>query len=122
MISEYLFHPTGVDVSGVKYEMMGYVQKHNLSYPIYTNDQGIQWYFENDYWHQDKWTHGFEDNEMGDFTREVTGLIDQERGTIILLRWPPLPDNSPAYQVIKKCNIGKIFSDRNVIIGEVYTC
>lgn len=130
LISEYVFHPTGVDVSKVKWKMIDYVQD-NLGYPVYTNDQGIQWYFEHDYWHKydlscgmfDK-TVGFADNEVGvDPTSVVINEnIKYRGGNIILLHWPPLPEDSQAWQVVGMCEINKKFYDKGILVGEVYVC
>ncbi len=122
LVSEYLFHPTGPDVSEVKWQMLDYVNKNNLLYPIYTNDQGIQWYFERDYLWQNKITQGFGDNEIGSDTSKARERIKTEGGTILLLHWPPLPDKSPAWDIVKWCKINKQFYSKKVLAGEVYVC
>ena len=122
LVSEYLFHPTGVDVSDVKWKMINHVKENNLPYPIYTNDQGIQWYFEHDYLWQNKITQGFGDNEIGSDNTIVLNHINKDDGTILLLHWPPLPEKSPAWEVVSLCKADKQFYSRNVLIGEVYRC
>ncbi len=121
LVTEYLFHPTGVNVSDVKWEMIDYVRDNNI-YPIYTNDQGIQWYFEHDYLWQNKITQGFGDNEIGSDNTLVLNRIQNEGGTILLLHWTPLPDNSPSWEVVKACKINKQFYSKNILIGEAYNC
>ena len=114
LVSEYIFHPTGVNVSDVKWEMINYVKHNKMSYPIYTNDQGIQWYFENDYLWQNKRTMGFGDNEIGSDTSRISDRIKNKNGTLLLLHWPPLPEKSPAWEVVKLCNIDKKFYSKNM--------
>lgn len=122
LISEYVFHPTSANVSEVKWQMINYVKDNHLSLPIYTNDQGIQWYFEHDYLWQNKVTQGFADNEIGDNVKPVLHRISQEGGTIFLLHWPPLPENSPAWDVVKPCYLQQQFYDKGILVGEVYRC
>ena len=122
LVSEYLFHPTSVDVSKVKWEMMDYVYDNDYPMPLYSNDQGIQWYFDNDYWHNYEKTVGFGDNEVGSYPQKAVDSITARGGTMILLHWPPLPAESPAYEVIALCTLDKQFYDKGVLLGEVYTC
>ncbi|MEW5896128.1 MAG: glycosyltransferase family 39 protein [Nanoarchaeota archaeon] len=122
LVSEYIFHPTGVDVSKVKWEMIDYVRENKLSYPIYTNDQGIQWYFEHNYLWRNKITDGFGDNEIGSDITKVEKRIKKVRGTILLLHWPPLPEKSPAWEVVKLCKFKRQFYSKKILIGEIYTC
>ena len=122
LVSEYLFHPTGVAVSDVKREMIEYASTQNLTYPIYTNDQGIQWYFEHDYWHKDARTMAFEDNEVGYHSTNTIERIKREGGTILLLEWPPLPQESPAFEVVELCELEKEFFSKGKRIGQVYVC
>ncbi len=122
LVSEYFLHNTGPDVSHIKWEMINYVKEGNLSFPIYTNDQGIQWYFENTYWHRDIDTRGFSDNELEDNSLYTLNRIRTEQGTLVLLRWPPLHDQSPALVVVKECHLLRQFYDKKILIGEVYQC
>lgn len=122
LVSEYLFHPIGADVSDVKWQMIDYVKYNNLSFPIYTNDQGIQWYFEHDYLWQNKITQGFGDNEIGSNTFFVKDRIKKEGGTILLLHWPPLPDESPAWEIVEQCRLSQSFYSKEILIGEAYDC
>ena len=122
LMSEYIFHPTGVDVSSVKWEMLNYFQEHHLPYPVYSNDQGLQWYIDPRYWHNYDRTIGFGDNEIGDPSTLAKKSIAQRGGTILLLRWPPLPEESPAWEVNQLCQrIQQFFSKRH-LIGEIYLC
>lgn len=122
LISEYIFHPTSVDVSNIKWGMMNYVKERNMPYPIYTNDQGIQWYFDEEYRRNSRNTLGFGDNEIGDDITYVSEKIKLEGGTILLLHWPPLPNESPALSVVNTCTLHKSFVHNNIIIGEIYRC
>jgi hypothetical protein len=123
LVSEHIFHPTGVDVSDVKWEMINYVKENNLDQgKIYTNDQGIQWYFEHDYWHKNNKTIGFGDNEISTKPTLTIKNINTWGGTIILLHWPPLPEDSPAWDVTKLCELNRQFHSKNILNGEVYTC
>ena len=122
LIGEYLFHPTGVDVSEVKWEMMEYVDEMGLVGPYYTNDQGIEWYYDNMYWGESYLTEGFGDNELGSDTTQVLNKIFLDEGTILLLHWPPLHHNSPAREVVDACLIKKNFYSKEILMGEVYTC
>jgi len=122
LVSEYIFHPMGVDVSEVKSQMVDYVKSSDLAYPIYSNDQGIEWYFHNKYlWNYEK-TVGFGDNEVGSRSETAIKNINQRKGTILLLHWPPLPENSPAWEVVDLCKIKKQFYSKEILIGEVYIC
>ncbi len=122
LVSEYLFHPTGVNVSDVKWKMISYVKDHHLSFPIYTNDKGIQWYFDHRFWHNPRLTMGFGDNEIDNSGIAVINRISLEGGTILLLDWPPLPENSPARDVVKQCRLQQQFYDKKMLVGEVYFC
>ena len=127
LVTEYLFHPTGPDISGVKWTMIKYVPANKLSYPIYTNDEGIQWYFNHEYW-KEKYTLEksevlrIPDNELDADTSFVKERIRQRGGTIVLLRWPPLPAGSPANEVTTLCTLHNQFSSKGIIIGEIYNC
>jgi hypothetical protein len=126
LTSEYLIHPTSADVSSIKHEMLKYVNDNNLPYPIYTNDEGIEWYIDNKYREFTGNTFGIPDNEFNDGVDESVSLnlksINDNGGTIILLHWPPLPKNSRAWDVVKECTIGKEFYSKKVLIGEIYSC
>ncbi|MBS3165659.1 glycosyltransferase family 39 protein [Candidatus Woesearchaeota archaeon] len=121
LVSEYLFHPTTPNVSEVQLSMINYVKENNLSYPIYTNDEGVQWTLDHDYKDQIK-TQGFADNEIGLSVSKATERIKQSGGTILLLHWPPLPDNSPAWEVVRACKIDRQFYSKGILIGDVYHC
>lgn len=123
LTTEYLFHPTSSDISEVKWEMIEYVNTHHLARPIHTNDQGIQWYFDPYYWGIDQGdTYGFDDNELGSYPKTAIETIQKRGGTIILLYWPPLPVNSPAFEVIKFCNLEKDFYSQQQLTGQIYRC
>ena len=127
LVSEYLFHPTGVDVSNVKYEMMDYARELNAPGPIYSNDEGILWYFDHRYW-----VNKFEtrpekivpmpDNELDTDGKRVKDNIQERGGTIILLHWPPLPEESPAWSIVNLCPVQKKFYSQEILVGEVYLC
>src|SRR3989344_619930 len=123
MTTEYLFHPTSSDVSEVKWEMINYVRDNDLEMPIHTNDQGIQWYFDHSYWGiEDGDTYGFDDNELGYYPKPAIDAVRQRGGTIILLYWPPLPSQSPAFAVVKYCDLDKDFYSHGQLTGQVYRC
>lgn len=123
LVSEYLFHPTGVDVSEVKWNMINYVNENDLDLgTIYTNDQGIQWYFEHDYWQKNNKTIGFGDNELNSESTLAIENIKSQGGTIILLNWPPLHEESPAWEVVEICELNKQFFSKERVMGEVYIC
>ena len=121
LVSEYLFHPTTPNVSTVQWSMIKYVEENNLSYPVYTNDEGIQWALDHDYKDQIK-TQGFADNEIGLSVSKVTERIKQSGGTILLLHWPPLPNNSPAWEVVRLCTPFRDFYSHGQLIGQIFTC
>jgi 4-amino-4-deoxy-L-arabinose transferase-like glycosyltransferase len=123
LVSEYIFHPTGVDVSEIKWQMMDYVGENNLNYPIYTNDQGIQWYFDHDYWGEEiQESIGFADNEINSKPVKAVENIGSGGGTVVLLYWPPLPIESPAWEVVRLCDLEKQFYSNDILTGEIYTC
>ena len=122
LVSEYLLHPTSPNISGVKFDMIQYVKENNLSFPLYTNDEGIQWYFDHQYKNKNGLTIGFSDNEVGDRPSLATDNILSKGGTIILVRWPPLPEGSPADEVTSLCTLHKPFYSKGILIGEVYRC
>ncbi|MBI2145802.1 glycosyltransferase family 39 protein [Candidatus Woesearchaeota archaeon] len=122
LVSEYLFHPTGADISGVKLEMVQYVKEQELKKPIYTNDEGIQWYFDHWYKNKNNLTLGFGDNELEDVPIVLKDSIANQGGTIILVRWPPLPSGSTALKVIKLCTLQKQFYSNRETFGEIYLC
>ncbi len=122
LVSEYLFHPTGVAVSDAKKEMISYAQQNELPFPIYSNDEGIQWYFDHYYWHNKENVVSFPDNEIGDDPRSAIESIKERAGTILLLHWPPLHEKSPAWAVVSLCTQKEEFFSKGRLIGEVYTC
>ena len=61
-----------------------------------------------------------------DFKTKFTASgIDMKNLTIsleVIVSGPPLPEKSPAYQVVELCKLDKQFYDKNVLLGEVYNC
>ena len=127
LVTEYLFHPTTPDVSDVVHTMLSEVKEKNLPYPIYVSDSGMMWYLNHEYW-REKYdlTHsrvlGIPDNELGEDTSFVEQKIAAEGGTLLLLHWPPLHEDSPARKVALLCSKEKSFFSRGKLVGERYDC
>ena len=127
LVGEYLFHLTTADVSDVVHDMLSDVQSDNLSYPIYVSDSGLMWYLHHEYWREkydlsQSRVLGIPDNELGEDTSFVEQKIAAEGGTLLLLHWPPLHEDSPAKKVALLCSKEKSFFSRGKLVGERYDC
>lgn len=129
LVTEYVVHPTGVDVSTVKEEMINYVFNEKLAYPIYTTDSGMMWYFNHQHWAESKKPDGNVlgipdyETEEGDDVSEVTLRSIQRRGgTILLVNWPPIPEESHAWQIVKHCRLEREFFSKGQLVGAIYAC
>ncbi len=126
LTTEYLFHPTGVDVSAVKYDMLYYVREQALPFPMYSNDAGLMWYLQHHQWKTRSdpggMVLGIPDQEVGTDASFITTSINQRGGTILLLNWPPLPKKSPAFDVTPLCSVVKRFYSKEMLLGEIYQC
>lgn len=128
LISEYIFHPTSPDVDQVQNEMIDYAKDNNLPFPIYSNNMGISWIFDNYNWaaahdtnNLTKKTYDLPDLEMVNLSNEIK-IIQEQKGTIIFLNWPPMPKESPIYSITSLCNMKKEFYNKNVLVGTIYSC
>lgn len=128
LISEYIFHPTSPNVDKIQNEMIDYTKDNNLSYPIYSNNMGILWIFDNNNWaaahdinNLTKKTYDLPDLEMVNISNEIK-TVQNQKGTIIFLNWPSMPKESPIYNITSLCNIKKEFYDKDILIGTIYNC
>ncbi len=119
---EYLFHPTSPDISTSQWQAINYIKENNPNYPIYSNNQGIHWYYDHNYWHNYENVIGFADNEIDLYPEKAINNIKNRKGTIILTHWPPLHKNSPAHFVSSLCEKTISFSDKNTITTEIFEC
>lgn len=122
LVTEYFFHPTTVDVSKAQWETVEFIEQENLSYPIYSNNEGILWYFDNKYWHNKENVMGFDDYESNHISKETIQKITENKGTIILVNWPPLPEGSSSYLITDLCEHTNSFKDKNYAVIEIYDC
>ncbi len=120
--TELIFHPTTIDMSEAQWEAIDYVKQNNLPHPIYSNNQGIHWYFDHEYWHNYENVIGFGDYELEDSPELAMDSIKERGGTIILVNWPPIPDGSPAFEVIALCEEVKSFEDKGYTTVQIFSC
>ncbi len=126
LIQEYVFHTQGPDPSAVTYELVEFFNEENLTYPVYTNDEGIEFYLDNNYWANtrtdDRNLIYLPDNELDMDISYAVSRVELDRGTILLLNWPKIPHNSPLWNVTEKCNLIKTLYSKNYELGYVYNC
>ena len=126
LVAEYLFHPTGADVSAVKYQMLSYVRERGLPFPLYSNDAGLMWYLDHHQWKTRSdpkgLVLGIPDNELGSDVSLITQSIEKRGGSVLLLHWPPLPEQSPVFEVTRLCSLTQQFYSQEKLIGEIYRC
>ena len=121
LTTEYLFHPTSPDISKIKWENIKYVERENLNFPIYSTDSGILWYFENDYWGKYKNVMGLSDYEKSNATKTIKN-IKNNKGTLLILHWPPTPKDSTLFEIKKMCKKEKENYYKNILIMQTLTC
>ena len=106
--------------------MMDYVNKNGLAEPIYSNDSGIIWFYNNLYWRYknniNSNVFGLPDNEINARGKVARKSISVNGGTVILLNWPKIPQNSPVWDIISSCSLDKNFYSRNLVLGQVFVC
>lgn len=127
LIQEYIFQVQGPDPGQAVNEMIDYFKENDLKYPIYTNDEGIMFYLDNSYIKQVRNNPypnliGLPDNELDDSSEYALERVKADGGTILLLNWPPIPEQSPAWDVIEQCELEKIFVSKRYEIGYIYNC
>lgn len=121
LVSEFIFHPTSPDVSFVQYQVVDYFKEKKLPFPLFSNDEGILFDADHSYLLSNQ-VIGLADNELGASVKEQIKRIKKEGGTVLLLHWPPLPEESPAWEVVNYCRLEKQFYSKGVLVGEVYSC
>ncbi len=122
LVSEYLFHPTGVAVSDIKWEMIHDLEKRELPSTIYSTDSGILWYFDHRYRdHRDKIV-GLPNDDLERDYSSLKKMIISKGGTALVVYWPPLSPQSPLFDLMKSCMVEKQFYSQKVLIGEIYSC
>jgi len=152
LVSELIFHPTSPDVGLVQSEMVNYFKENNLSFPMYSNDEGIMFDLNQFYIRDNNYLFSLSDDstkinnskfnlnpgyikdnnqvislpddstEINDSKFDIISNIHANSGTILLLHWPPLSDDSPVWKIVTLCNLQKEFYSKNVLIGEIYIC
>lgn len=123
LVSEYIFHPTGVDVSSSKNEMIEYVKAGSFSEPMFSTDTGVLWHFDPLYRFHRKNMVGVADNEVGTDISHVYDILDErDGGTLMIVNWPPLPLDSPVLEFRDRCVLDKKFFDGDYEVSSVYRC
>jgi 4-amino-4-deoxy-L-arabinose transferase-like glycosyltransferase len=126
LVQEFVFHTQGPDPSQATYDLVDYFSEQELSYPVYTNDEGIMFYLDNSYWDVIQRPNGLiiplPDNELDVDITSVLGRVKNEGGTVLLLNWPQIPKNSLVWNIVSGCDIVKTFSSEDYILGQVFTC
>jgi hypothetical protein len=122
LVTEYLYHPTSVDVSEEKLKMIDFIIEKGLERPYYSTDSGLLWYFDNDRWGNKGNALVVPDNEIGADISYVKSYLIENGGTLMIVNWPPLPEKSPVKELIGYCELEKEFYNKNYLVGEVYIC
>ena len=122
MVTEYLYHPTSVDVSEEKLKMIDFIIEKGLERPYYSTDSGLLWYFDNDRWGNKGNALVVPDNEIGADISYVKSYLIENGGTLMIVNWPPLPEKSAVKELIGYCELEKEFYNKNYLVGEVYIC
>ena len=126
LIQEYVFHVQGPDPSQATYDLVEYFYQNNLSYPVYSNDEGILFYLDYSYWASNRLVGSsivsLPDNEFDVDISAKLARVQKDGGTVLLLNWPQIPDESQLWEVTSKCTLISSFYSNDYLIGSVYTC
>ena len=124
LVSEYLFHPTTVDVTPTVYQMIDYVEENKFNTPVYSNSEHIIWHFNNAFWHNYSTTMGFGTIYPYDEMPQQQESLQERGGTVILLHWLPIPEDTGIYELFEDCvkDEKKFYTSEGMLMGEIYHC
>ncbi|QQG38509.1 MAG: glycosyltransferase family 39 protein [Candidatus Woesearchaeota archaeon] len=122
VLQEYLFHGFHANPSQVIKEMV----KEPYQLPVYSDNTAILFYL-NEKYLEDQGRKGgnwYYTGVYGEYIDRdnIKKVVKERGGTIFLLNYPILPENSPILELVKECKLKKSFTSKNIELGQIYVC
>lgn len=122
LIQEHLFHNFHANPNKVIKEMTN--QPYEL--PVYSDNTAILFYL-NEKYLEDFGKEGgnwYYTGVYGEYIERdnLKEVVKTKGGTIFLLNYPILPEDSPIFELVEECKLEKSFSDKDVELGYIYRC
>ena len=104
--------------------MIDYVEENNFNTPVYSNSEHIIWHFNNAFWHNYSTTMGFGTIYPYDEMPQQQESLQERGGTVILLHWLPIPEDTGIYELFEDCvkDEKKFYTSEGMLMGEIYHC